>query len=94
MDIIRSANTNYWIFWDDSLFTLGLEWKEWGVLLHSMALLFVISYVQTKLSVSSWILGQHVIVRWSIYIGAVLTVMIFGTYGFGYDAKDFIYGGF
>ena len=96
LQMIRSMFTvhNYWIFWDDSLFTLGLEWKEWGVLLHSMALLFVISYVQTKLSVSSWILRQHVIVRWSIYIGAVLTVMIFGTYGFGYDAKDFIYGGF
>ena len=96
LEMIRSMFTvhNYWIFWDDSLFTLGLEWKEWGVLLHSMALLFVISYVQTKLSVSSWILRQHVIVRWSIYIGAVLTVMIFGTYGFGYDAKDFIYGGF
>ena len=59
-----------------------------------MALLFVISYVQTKLSVSGWILRQHVIVRWSIYIGAVLAVMVFGTYGFGYDAKDFIYGGF
>ena len=85
---------NYWVFWDDSLLTLGLEWKEWSVLLHSMALLFVISYVQTKLSVSGWILRQHVIVRWSIYIGAVLAVMVVGTYGVGYDAKDFIYGGF
>ena len=94
--MIRSMFTvhNYWVFWDDSLLTLGLEWKEWSVLLHSMALLFVISYVQTKLSVSGWILRQHVIVRWSIYIGAVLAVMVFGTYGFGYDAKDFIYGGF
>ena len=96
LTMIRSMFTvhNYWIFFDDSLLTLGLEWKEWGVLFQSLALLFVISYVQTKQSVSSWILRQHIIVRWTFYIGAVLAIMIFGTYGFGYDAKDFIYGGF
>ena len=29
-----------------------------------------------------------------ILIGAILLIMIYGTYGFGYDAKAFIYGGF
>lgn len=85
---------NYWVLWDDSLLTLGLDWKEWSVLLHSIALLFVISLLQTKGSVSAWILRQHIIVRWTVYIGAVLAVMLCGTYGFGYDAKAFIYGGF
>ena len=37
---------------------------------------------------------QHLIVRWAVCIGAILIIMIYGTYGFGYDAKAFIYGGF
>ena len=96
LQMIRSMFTvhNYWVFWDDSLLSLGLDWKEWVVLLQSLALLFAISFIQTKLSVSNWILRQHIIVRWTVCIGAVLAIMIFGTYGFGYDAKDFIYGGF
>ena len=85
---------NYWIFWNDTLFTLGLGWKEWGVLMQSIVCLFVISYFKTKISVSGWLMRQHLIVRWTLCIGAILIIMTFGTYGFGYDAKAFIYGGF
>ena len=85
---------NYWIFWNDTLFTLGLGWKEWGVLMQSIVCLFVISYFKTKISVSGWLMRQHLIVRWTLCIGAILIIMTFGTYGVGYDAKAFIYGGF
>lgn len=36
----------------------------------------------------------HLPVRWVLYLGAVTVIMVFGTYGWGYDANDFIYGGF
>ena len=94
--MIKSIFTvhNYWIFWDDSLYSLGLDIKEWSVLMHSIVVLFAVSYLRTRTAVSGWILKQHLIVRWTILIGAILVVMIYGTYGFGYDAKAFIYGGF
>ena len=96
LKMIKSIFTvhNYWIFWDDSLYSLGLDIKEWSVLMHSIVVLFAVSYLRTRTAVSGWILKQHLIVRWTILIGAILVVMIYGTYGFGYDAKAFIYGGF
>ena len=85
---------NYWIFWNNTLYTLGLGWKEWSVLKHSIIVLLAVSCLRTKYSLSDMIMKQHLIVRWTILIGAILLIMIYGTYGFGYDAKAFIYGGF
>lgn len=85
---------NPWIFFDDSLFRLGLSWKECMVLLFSILLLAVVERTQERMCIRDWILGQHVIVRWGIYIAAVCVIWVFGTYGIGFDEKDFIYGGF
>ena len=96
LDMIRSMFTvrNYWIFWDDTLYTLGLGWKEWSVLKHSIVILFVVSFLRTRGHLAERFMKQHLIVRWAVCIGAILIIMIYGTYGFGYDAKAFIYGGF
>ena len=40
------------------------------------------------------ILRQSLPVRWCIYIGIILYILVFGTYGYGYSAQAFIYGGF
>lgn len=34
------------------------------------------------------------LMRWAISILLIICIMLFGTYGFGFDAQDFIYGGF
>lgn len=85
---------NPWILADGSLLDLGLSGIEWAVLLVSVYVLYRVSTVQEKESVGDAILKQPLIVRWSICIGAILFVYIFGTYGYGFDAKAFIYGGF
>lgn len=85
---------NVWILFDDSLLTLGLDGKDWIVLAASVAVLWGVEHIQERVCVRDLILEQHIVIRWTIYIAAVLTVWIFGTYGFGYTAQDFIYGGF
>lgn len=85
---------NPWILFDDSLFQLGLPWKEWLVLAISLLVLAKVGVEQERHCVRDWILLQPLAVRWSLYIGAILAIMVYGTYGFGFDAKDFIYGGF
>lgn len=86
---------NPWVLFDDSLLSLGLNWKEWGVLLASVLGLIKISTLQEAgVSIREKIMRQPTIVRWSIYLVAVVVIMIFGTYGFGFNAQDFIYGGF
>ena len=92
MNMVTSFNP--WILFDDSLLALGLEWKEWIVLLISVAILPAVDFIQNKICIRDWILRQHLIIRWGIYLTAILSIWVFGTYGFGFAAQDFIYGGF
>ena len=96
LSMIYSLFTTYnpWIFFNDALFRLGLSWKECVVLLFSVITLGLISHIQEKVCIRDWILEQHIILRWVIYITAVCVIWVMGTYGFGFNAQEFIYGGF
>ncbi|SFA86948.1 D-alanyl-lipoteichoic acid acyltransferase DltB, MBOAT superfamily [Acetitomaculum ruminis DSM 5522] len=86
---------NPWIFWNNQIFTLGLEWKEMMILLFSIVLLWKVGlYHEKGLSISDSIMKQRLVIRWSVYMIAIIGIMVFGTYGFGFNAQDFIYGGF
>lgn len=86
---------NPWVLFNDSLFSLGLSWKEMFVLFCALSLLFWVSWKQEHgVSISQTISFQPLLVRWGIYTLTVLVIAVFGTYGFGFNAQDFIYGGF
>lgn len=85
---------NPWIFFDDSIFCLGLSWKEVIVLATSIAVLSVSSTLQEKMCIRDKIIAQPLVIRWTFYIAAIIAIYVFGTYGFGFNAQDFIYGGF
>ena len=95
--MIKSMFTvhNIWIFTDDSLFRLGLEWKEVMILLLCLAVLFAVGLMKEKgIAIRDNILELNIALRWGIYIAAILFIVVFGTYGFGFDAQAFIYGRF
>lgn len=86
---------NPWVLLNDRIFTLGLDGKEFLVLMVGITLLFVVGRLhENGISVSNRILNQRLPIRWGIYILTIIGIMIFGTYGFGFDTQDFIYGGF
>lgn len=95
--MIRSIFTvpNLWILTNDALFSLGLGWKECMVLVICLLVLLSAGFLQEKgIAIREKILCAPLAARWSVYIGAMLFVMLFGTYGYGFDAQAFIYGGF
>lgn len=94
--MLKSLFTVYnpWILFNDSIFELGLDIKECMLLLLAVLLLFAVSFRQRKGEVGEWLLKQHLILRWTVYIAGILLIVVYGTYGFGFDAQDFIYGGF
>ena len=97
LSMIKSIFTVYnpWILTDDSLYGLGLDWKEMSVLIICLIILWAVSGIQERgVVIREKILECNLPTRWAIYIGAVLFVMIFGTYGYGFDPQAFIYGGF
>ena len=86
---------NVWIFTNDALLTLGLDWKEWLVLTASILILFIVSLKQEKGTVfADRIFGQPIMVRWGLYLIVIFGIMTYGVYGMGYDPQAFIYGGF
>ena len=46
--------------------------------------------IEIRKSIAQWTLPA----RWAVYLALVLSVIIFGAYGIGYEAVDFIYGQF
>lgn len=97
LDMIRSIFTvpNLWILTNDALFGLGLGWKECTVLVLCLLVLLSVGVLQEKgIVIREKILCAPLAARWAVYIGAILFVMLFGTYGYGYNAQAFIYGGF
>lgn len=85
---------NPWIFTDGSLYTLGLEQKEFHVTLAALVLLLIVSALQEKESVRERIARQNLPFRWLIWLALLMAVLIFGQYGPGYDAASFIYANF
>jgi len=90
---------NPWVIFDGSLCStdivdFGLDFKEWIILLASTMVLFAVEVCQANTELNELISEQNLILRWIIYYAVIILIIIFGTYGFNYDAGAFIYGGF
>ena len=70
---------------------LGLDKKDWIVLLISVCILWIISMLQKRGSVRDRIQKQNFVLRYMIYLVGIFTILIFGIYGPGYSAAQFIY---
>lgn len=74
------------------LLSLGLDTANWLLVFAFIVLLFYVDYMHEKgVSFRVVFARQPLLFRWVIYIGAVLSVLIFGMYGPEYVAADFIY---
>ena len=83
------------VFWDGSLLAIGLSAVDYWILLVSLILVFIISRIQEKgQSVRGLIAARALPVRVIAWYGLFLIVILFGAYGIGYDATQFIYNQF
>ena len=85
---------NPWVLFDGSVFEMGLDAKDCLVLFLSVLTLLGSSLLGAREKISAWICRQQLPVRWAILLFTVVIIALTGTYGFGYKAQDFIYGGF
>ena len=83
-----------WVFFDGTLYKFGIQAKGFFALILCILLLAVVEHFQEKGNVRDMIASQHILVRWSIYLGAIALVLVLGVYGPGYDAAQFLYGQF
>lgn len=83
---------NPWVLTDGTLLTLGLDWKNWNVLIISVVILFCVSLANEKgIKVREKIAEQNIAFEWIVYLAGIFAVLIFGIYGPEYNASSFIY---
>lgn len=76
-------------------FLLGMDIKDYIVLIISIIIVFIISMLKEKnINVREKISEKHIVVRWIIYYALILGIIVFGAYGPGYDPVEPIYADF
>lgn len=85
---------NPWIFFDESFFNMGLDRREWGILIFGLILLFIVSLISQKKDVRSFIKEQNFVMRLLMFAALFAMIIVYGYYGTGFNAADFIYGKF
>ncbi len=85
---------NWNIFADGSLLKLGLALPDYAILAAGTLLMFAVSMAQRRGSVRSQIAAKPWIVRTLAWYLLFTAVLVFGAYGIGYDASQFIYNRF
>lgn len=79
---------------DGSVMNLGLEMKDWCITIVSLLILWGCSILQTKESLRDRLAKKHILIRWAVLYMLLFYVIIFGRYGPGFSAAEFIYQGF
>ena len=73
---------------------LGLSWADYLVALLSVALLIVIGSVRNSGKTRAIPRRGAAALRYCFYLGLFFAIIVFGVYGVGYDASQFIYNQF
>ena len=108
MMLFRADTVGVWGYMLKSIFTsfgaggflktalsLGMDKQDFLIVAVGALVMLVISILQEMgIKVLDSLARQKLPVRWGVYACLVLAVVIFGAYGPGYDAVDFIYGQF
>ncbi len=86
---------NPWIFFDGSLLALGIKYRDINIIIIVVVMLIIVALLREKYEYARiWIQNQSFVFRWGIWLGLFVFILIWGKYGPGYSAAEFIYQGF
>ena len=94
VDVIVSMFTqwNPWVLLDGSLLGLGLDGKDWIVLLTAIVFLIIVEcFYYSKVALVQIFAKQNVLFQMLVFYLGIIAVVLFGVYGPIYDATQFIY---
>lgn len=88
------SSFNPWIFFDKSLYNLGLSKDEFIILVIGIIILFLVSHLHQKGDVRELISKQNFVFRIIVFVVLFVITITWGCYGTGFSASSFIYGRF
>ncbi len=86
---------NVHILWDGTMLNLGLSAADYVILGLGIVLMFAVSILQEKgTPIRQTLARKSFVVRYAAIFLLLVLVLLFGNYGIGYDAGNFIYNQF
>ncbi len=85
---------NFHILWDGTMLKLGLNGLDYIILLGGILIMFAVSLYEEKKGSVRELLWEKPALRYTAIIALLLTVLLMGSYGIGYNASAFIYNQF
>lgn len=92
--MIKSITTKFnpWILFDGSLYSLGLDYKDFTVMMIAIIILIIADFIKWKgHSIREWVYKQEIWFRWLFYLVSIFVVLIFGIWGPEFNESAFIY---
>ena len=84
--------SNPWVLFDGSLYSCGLDARNFGLVAVSMGLLTLADLCKRRgHPLGKLLLGQDWWLRWLLIAAAILALLVFGKWGPGFDQASFIY---
>ena len=84
--------SNPWVLFDGSLYSCGLDARNFGFVAVSMGLLTLADLCKRRgHPLGKLLLEQDWWLRWLLIAAAVLALLVFGKWGPGFDQASFIY---
>lgn len=87
------ARWNPWAIWDRTLYGIGLSNYEWNILLFSLLILFIVDLIRylKRIRLDVFLSSQGALFKGIMIVLMALMIVVYGQYGGGYDARQFIY---
>ncbi len=81
--------------WDGTFLTFGLDKADYFIIAAGCVVVAFVGMIKEReLLGEAGLWKLYLPVRWAVYYGLILAVVIFGAYGIGYQQVDLIYAGF
>lgn len=69
--------------------------SNWVIVIAMLVVVFLVDlFIYRGIKIDEWLEKRNLLFRYVVFLGVLFVVLIFGMYGFGYDATSFIYEGF
>ncbi len=79
---------------DGSIYQHGLDYKNFCVVFIGLLLIWISDILGERVLIRNELSRQPLILRWLVYYGGIIALLIFGMYGAAFNPSDFVYGGF
>ncbi|MCM1192202.1 MAG: MBOAT family protein [Butyrivibrio sp.] len=84
---------NPWVLFNESLFSYGIDRREWGILAAALLILFAVDLLRYKKNVNlgDFLIKQNLWFQYAVLLLLIVLVLVYGEYGINFDSNQFIY---